>query len=100
MQICGQRSDRGTTRGIEATADRDHSLGFSAAAGGIPFSQTSLISLNASTRFCLNVSVDVSGFDTFDSIPNLTSLSPARSASNRIKSVASGCQGAREETRS
>lgn len=66
-------------------------LGLSAlAAGGIPFSQTSLISLKASTRFCLNVSVEVSGFDTFDSIPNLRSLSPARSRETRRRDQESG----------
>lgn len=58
------------------------SLGAVSAAGGgggIPFSHTSRISLNAATKLSRNVSVEVSAFDTFDSIPNLTTLSPARS---------------------
>lgn len=51
--------------------------------GGCPCSHTARISRIASTRFRRNVSVEVSGHETLDSIPNLITLSPARSARDR-----------------
>ena len=53
------------------------------ACGGCPCSHTARISRIASTRFRRNVSVEVSGHETLDSIPNLITLSPARSARDR-----------------